>query len=568
MLKRIVFAALLCGVLAAQDRLVYAPGRIVVQERAGADPSAVAVALAAVRGRVVRRVAAIRQHVLDVPEDQTARTIERLLATGLFSVAEREGRAYIAAAPDDPSFLSQWHLAQIHATAAWDVTTGSAVPVAIIDSGADLTHPDLAARLTAGWNFLSGTSATQDDQGHGTAVAGVIGAVTNNLAGIAGVTWNNPIMPLLVVDSTGYADYSTIASAITYAADHGARIINISIGGTSPSSTLQNAVNYAWGKGAVIFAAAGNSATNTPLYPAACTNVVAVAATDPNNALASFSSYGPWIDLDAPGTNILTTTAGGGYGYWNGTSFSSPIAAGVGALVLSVQPSLSASALVNLLEQNADSIGSSSTFGYGLVDASRAVTAAKAMSSPPPGVSIASPASGSTVTGTVTVTGQVTDAVGVSSVTLYCDGNLVSSTANAAFSIPWKTASVTAGLHTLTVTAIDRAGNAGTASIPVTVPALQQVSDSAPPAVQILSPAGGSRIPPNGNITINVAAQDNVAVLQVSIYADGVQISSATSAPYSGHWNAKRAAPGPHVITATAWDAAGNHATASITLYQ
>lgn len=569
MLKRIGFVLVLCGVLAAQgNRPVYAPGHIVVQERAGDDPSAVAAAIAGVGGRVVRGVAAIHHHVVDVPEGQTAGAIERLLATGLFSVAERDGRAYVTGAPNDPSFPAQWHLAQIHVPAAWGITTGSSLPIAIIDSGADLAHPDLAARLAGGWNFLSGTSATQDGQGHGTAVGGVIGAITNNLAGVAGVTWNNPIMPLVVVDAAGYADYSNIAAAITYAADHGARIINISIGGTSSSSTLQNAVNYAWGKGAIIFAAAGNSASGAPLYPAGCTNVVAVAATDAANALASFSNYGSWIDLDAPGVNILTTTAGGGYGYWSGTSFSSPIAAGVGALVLAVQPSLSAPALVNLLEQNAGTIGSSSLFGYGLVDAARAVSAAQAMPSAPPGVAITAPAPGSTVTGTVTVTGLVTDSLGVSSVTLYCDGNLVASTSNAAFSIPWNTGSVTAGLHTLNVAAIDRAGNTGSASIQVTVPAVQRVPDTTPPSVQILSPANGSRIPNNGNLTINVAAQDNVGVVQVSMYADGVQISTGTSAPYSGHWNAKRVSAGAHVISATAWDAAGNHSTASITLYQ
>ena len=145
--------------------------------------------------------------------------------------------------------------------------------------------------------------------------------------------------------------------------------MNVSIGGTTSSSTLQNAVNYAWGKGTVVFAAAGNNSSSAPVYPAACTYVVSVAATDQNNALASFSNYGSWIDLSAPGLNILTTTLGGGYGYWYGTSFSSPIAASVGALVLAVRPSLSASGLVTLLEQNADNIGSSSIFGYGLVDA-------------------------------------------------------------------------------------------------------------------------------------------------------------------------------------------------------
>src|SRR5205085_11926954 len=146
--------------------------------------------------------------------------------------------------------------------------------------------------------------------------------------------------------------YSDIASAITYAADHGVRIINASMAGSTASSTLQSAVDYAWSKGTVLFASAGNNSSSAPMYPAACNNVLAISATEPTDTLASFSNYGSWIKLSAPGDNILTTNDGGGYGAWWGTSFSSPIAAAVGALALSANPSLTASQLVTLLEQN------------------------------------------------------------------------------------------------------------------------------------------------------------------------------------------------------------------------
>src|SRR5262249_38944556 len=148
----------------------------------------------------------------------------------------------------------------IQAPYAWGVTVGaSGVPIAIIDSGVDGTHPDLTSKLIPGWNFLNGTSNTADVLGHGTAVAGTAGGATNNATGVAGVTWNNMIMPLVVLNSSDYASYSDIASAITYAADHGVRIINISIGGSSSSSALQSAVDYAWNKGAVVFASAMNN---------------------------------------------------------------------------------------------------------------------------------------------------------------------------------------------------------------------------------------------------------------------------------------------------------------------
>ncbi len=569
-LTLVIASLALCGVLAAQGRRpAYEPGRIVVQERAGADPEAVAAALSVIRGRTTKHISQIRHQVIELSEAQVDRTIRYLLDTGLFSVAERDGKAYVENTPNDPSFLAQWHLGAINAATAWNTTVGSATPIAVIDSGIDLTHPDLVGRIGPGWNFLTGTSNTQDDQGHGTATAGVIAATTNNGVGLSGVTWSNPIMPLVVVDSTGSASYSNIASAITYAADHGARIINISIGGTASSSTLQNAINYAWGKGSVVFAAAGNNASTVPMYPAACTYAVAVAATDNYNALASFSDYGSWIDLSAPGVNILTLVSGGSYGYWYGTSFSSPIAAGVGALVLAANPSLSASALVSVLEQNADNIGSSSIFGYGLVDAAKAVAAAGTAPKATPAVSISAPASNSSVSGTVSVTGSASDSLGITSVSLYCDGSMVSSTSASNFSIPWNSASVTSGTHTLTVMAVDAGGNSGSTSIAVSVPAPPApVKDTTPPVIQITSPSNGSRIPNNGQVTIDASASDNVGVVQVSIYVDGVQVYTGTSAPYTAHWNAKKVSNGNHTISATAWDAAGNHSTASIFVVQ
>ena len=178
-----------------------------------------------------------------------------------------------------------------------------------------------------------------------------------------------------------------VAAAIEYAADHGARVINISIGGPNPSALLQSAVDHAWAKGAAIFASAMNYGTGELEYPAACGHVIAVSATDSNDHLASFSNYGNWISLAAPGTNILTTMDGGGYGYWFGTSFSSPIVAGVAALCLAVNPSLTNAALVTLLEQTADDIGNpgkDSSFGWGRINAYRAVRAASPIPAPAP----------------------------------------------------------------------------------------------------------------------------------------------------------------------------------------
>jgi subtilisin family serine protease len=181
------------------------------------------------------------------------------------------------------------------------------------------------------------------------------------------------------MNASSVAYYSSIAKGITYAADRGVRIINISITGTTSSSTLQSAVNYAWSKNAVVFAAAGNANTTAPGYPAACDKVIAVGATDSTDLRASYSNYGSWIDVVAPGTSILTTLRGGGYGTASGTSFASPITAGVGALMLSVRPDLTPTQLTDLIKGSARDLGTAGfdiQFGSGRLDANRAVVAA------------------------------------------------------------------------------------------------------------------------------------------------------------------------------------------------
>lgn len=359
----------------------YVPGRLLAVYRPGIDASLLDRTLKLHRAVVRKHWPGIALTVLDVPEASSQAILQSLERTGLFEYVERDQYAHTADTPNDPAFVSQWHLSKLQGPQAWTFTTGSpSVVVAVIDTGVNATHPDLASQLVPGWNFVDSNADTADLLGHGTAVAGAIAAASNNGIGVAGVSWQSRIMPLAVVDDHDFAAYSHIAEAIRYAADHGIRLINISIGGAGRSATLQSAVDYAWSKGAILFAPAMNNGTATPYYPAACDHVMAVSATDSNDHLAGFSNYGDWIAIAAPGTNILTTTNGGGYGFSFGTSFAAPIVAGVAALSLAINPALTNTQLVSLLEQSADDLGApgyDTSFGWGRVNAFHAVAAAR-----------------------------------------------------------------------------------------------------------------------------------------------------------------------------------------------
>ena len=352
------------------------PGRLLLKQRRDVSPTDLSGALQHHHARLQRRIHGPTGVIaVGVPAASAEAVAASLRKSGLFDYVEPDHYAHTGAIPNDPSFPNQWHLAKIQAPAAWDINRGTAT-IAIVDSGVDATHPDLRGKVIAGWNFVHGNSDTSDLLGHGTAVAGTAAATVNNGTGVAGVSWNSVIMPVVVVNANDVAMYSDMANGIYWAADHGARVINMSVGGSSPSAALQGAVDYAWSKGAVVFASAMNNSTSTPYYPAACNRAVAVSATDVNDALASFSNYGSWITLSAPGNSILTTNRGGGYGYWYGTSFASPIVAGVAALALSASPSLTAEALVSLLKESADDVGVpgfDTSFGSGRVNAYRAL---------------------------------------------------------------------------------------------------------------------------------------------------------------------------------------------------
>lgn len=282
--------------------------------------------------------------------------------------------------PSDARYPEQWGLPKIGAPAAWDVTLGrSSVVVAVIDTGADASHPDLAARVDTAndWDFVNSDDVADDDNGHGTHVSGIVAATEGDGVGTVGVAPRCTILPVKVLSANGSGSSDDVAAGIRYAANHGAKVINLSLAATVADPVMGSAIVYAQGLGCVVVAAAGNEGSSGGAdYPARYAGVVGVAAIDRYNARASFSNYGTGVDIAAPGKAVLSTVPGGGYEAFDGTSMASPFVAGVAALVLSANPTWSPDEAIARVFATAQDIGSSGDdlyFGHGLVRADMAV---------------------------------------------------------------------------------------------------------------------------------------------------------------------------------------------------
>ena len=263
------------------------------------------------------------------------------------------------------SFEYQYQHDVIDTYAAWGVTTGfSNVTVAVIDSGVDGSHPDLNVTQKT----VSGVGLTGDSDGHGTHVCGIIAATMNNGLGGAGVAPYINLYSYRISDSSNRMDSSGLYNAIRQAARDGADVINMSLGGYVYDSVLQNAINYAYSYGAVLVAAMGNDGTNVMCYPAACNNVIAVAATDPSNRRAFFSNYGDWCDISAPGVDIFSTYPGSDYAWMSGTSQATPVVTGAIALYLSYNINNSGPANVEKVLKSSATKCSDKGMGAGIVN--------------------------------------------------------------------------------------------------------------------------------------------------------------------------------------------------------
>ncbi|WP_349409916.1 S8 family peptidase [Pseudalkalibacillus sp. SCS-8] len=288
--------------------------------------------------------------------------------------AEPNATFHASYTPNDPFYASEQYAPQkVEADKAWDITqSASSVKIAVIDTGVDYNHPDLSGKVIKGYDYVQDDNDPMDEHYHGTHVAGIAAANTDNGIGIAGNAPNASILAIRVLDEGGSGTLDDVAQGIRYAADQGAQVINLSLGGLLGTQTLKEAVDYAWNKGSVVVAAAGNESSTKPSYPAYYSNAIAVAATDQNDNLAYFSNYGTWVDIAAPGVSIYSTMPGNAYDNLSGTSMAAPVVAGVAGLLAS--QGRSAAEIRTALEETADNVtGTGVFFQNGRVNAFKAV---------------------------------------------------------------------------------------------------------------------------------------------------------------------------------------------------
>lgn len=561
------FAASSAGHAAQPDAWV--KGRLLVQTRAGlADVELDKIVK--VHGGKARRIGGSDLHIVDLPGNvsETA-VLARLAHNPHLKFAELDGLVRPRATPNDPYLGSEWHLAKIGAPTAWDTAQGLGVTIAIVDTGVDATHPDLASRLVPGWNFYDNTADTSDAYNHGTGVAGTAAAIINNGVGVAGVAGQARIMPMRISDAAGTASWSAMSQALVYAADRGVRVANISyqVGWVS---SVQSAAAYMKSKGGLVFVSAGNSGAEYVATPT--DSLIVVGATTTTDTRASWSTFGSYVALSAPGAGIFTTTKGGGYVSESGTSFASPVAAGAALAVMSANPALTSTQVEQILFKTAVDLGTAGRdlyFGHGRVDMAAAVSMARttpAADTEPPAVALTSPSASNTVSGLIAVGISVSDNVGVTRVVLTVNGTAVASDVVAPFGFSWDSTKTANGTATLGAVAYDAAGNIATATNLVVNVANNVVADTSPPVVRISNPVPGSVV--SGTVSIIGSASDNsgTAGLKQTLFIDGRLVATALGGTLSYNWNTRKVISGPRQITLTAVDAAGNWSSQSMSV--
>jgi type VII secretion-associated serine protease mycosin len=381
------------------------PGEVVVKFR---DPAA-APRIAGERGLAVVAALGVPAKGMPAVLSTAGRPVDQVLnelrADPNVEYAEPSYRVQVvtegviaAVGVNDPMTAGQYSLDQMRVRDAWSLEKGGSGVVAVLDTGVQANHPDLSGRVLAGHDFVNDDTNAADDNGHGTWVAGIIAAKPNDGYGIAGISWSDKILPVKIMTREGSGSTSDLIAGIRWAADHGATVINMSVGGFPYTQGVQDAINYAWSKGIVLVGAAGNNNRDEKFYPASMANVISVSATQVNDEFSHWSSYGDAVDVSAPGSSVQTTNCTvctyadhntwGSHTYISGTSFATPNVAGVVALIRARNPTWTPQQVVDRLFATVDDrgyAGRDKRYGRGRVNAYRGLGASVAPAARPGG---------------------------------------------------------------------------------------------------------------------------------------------------------------------------------------
>jgi thermitase len=544
-----------------------APVRLVVGLKLGADTAAPMRTVSAMGARSIdatgpaqQAMSALSAKTLEVSGARSAKVIAALKSDPNVSYVEVDHvRKAYDLNPNDPMYTEghQGEVDQVNLPAAWGTTTGdSAVKIAVLDTGVT-KKGDLEGAVLGGYNYVSNTGNTDDDFGHGTTVASLIAGRGNNGEGMAGGCWSCGIIPVKVLDKNGNGYDSNVAKGIVYATNVGAKIINMSLGGSETSQVLADAVAYANLKGVLVVAAAGNAglttARNTKQYPAAYPDVVAVGATARgSDERADFSSYNKsgdvWVDMAAPGVVAGMDRYGNYHTGEAGTSFAAPMVSGAAGLIKTLHPGWTGWSLQRALLVSARQISTTGWSKYGMLDAAKALTITTDVDAPT--ITNVTPGQGWRMHGKVTITpAGVGDAwSGVRNVDLLVDGAYKAQDRTAPYSFTYDTAGRN-GTVKFQINVYDKAGNKKIYERWIT-------ADNTLPTAKITSgPANNARV--SGTVKIGASATDANGVKKVELLINGTVKGTDTTSPYNFSFAAS-SQPNPMKVQIRATDNAGN----------
>jgi subtilisin family serine protease len=499
--------------------------------------------------------------VLEVPKERRQQTIDELNQDPRVEYAEAVGLVKIATTvPNDPEYKNQWSLRPTLVDLLWDKHKGSSdVVVAVADTGINFNHEDLPGdRILPGTDVVNaGDNDPTDEQGHGTMVAGVVAAVSNNAKGVAGVCWSCRIMPIRAITGNGTGTATDSVEGLLYAADNGADIVNMSFGAEGSYQAMEDAIEYAAGKGVIMVSSAMNEGRDVQVWPGQYDQVINVGGTTGGDKMHANSNYGPTVDIASPYT-VATTNMEGGYSFpIYGTSFASPTVAGVLAVLKSAFPNATPAQLRDAITSTADPCCDGKINGGRLnaIKAYNKLAGTQNADTTKPSLEVIAPTEGATISGSILMAVSASDNVGVAKVHMRINDGTPAFDATVPYSFTWGTSGSADGPHTLYFTAYDAAGNSTTVARNVTLSNANP--DTTKPTVNVTSPAEGATVS-GANLQINVTASDANGVAKVQYLQNNAVVSSDYEPPYTFTADMSTTSDGPYQFTVRAFDVNNN----------